>query len=439
MNLHYLKWALVTTLVLFPPALMVLPKGGNAGFYVLLLCSLFGLACRFRPMGKGFWQLIREYWPINMAMLGLLCAILLNHLAFGQIVLKTYDMPLRLALFPVIFWGLLLLPIRELKNLQWGLVAGTIVGAVALYIETDAAAMRPLIILTTPLIPFTDITFVMAALVLLSIGWSELDDKWAIAIKILVGTAGLYASYLSQTRGAWIAIPVFLFLVILAMKAMPPKKKMSVFVLALILLAWGAYSNDIVQSRVAVALSDLKHYMAGDDLNTSLGQRFQLWRASWILFKENPLFGVGLERFHGVVQELVAQHMITQVAAAQPHSHNDLLFHMASLGLFGALAAQAVYFVPAFYFARTISNPDRETRTVAAMGLMLTLGFFIFGLTDVMFYWSISYTFYSIVLAALFAHLVKRTASSSGQPGENTFQYEAGLNQSDCHVSASID
>lgn len=434
--MRYLKPVLIAALILSLPAVMILPKRGNAGVYVLILCGLIGLACRFKPMGKGFGPLMREYWPINLAMLGLVSAIFLNHLANGHFVLKTYEKPLRLAFSPLIFWGLLLLPLKDLKILQWGLVAGTTAGAAALFIGTDMGALRPLTILNIPLIPFADFTFLLAALVLFSIGWNEASDKKVIAIKILVACAGLYAAYLAQVRGGWVAVPVFLLLGFAAMKTIPTTKKMAGIALILMVLIGTSVSSGIVKSGIAAARSDLKHYIDGDDLNTSIGIRFQLWRGSWIIFRENPVFGVGLEQFDESLHKLAARGVITPAAAIQPHSHNDLLFHMATLGMVGGGAILALYFVPAVYFVRKLHSAERETRTVATMGLMLTFGFFIFGLTDVLFYWSISHTSYSIILAALFAHLVKQSASLS-EHGEKSFHpQDAGAKQSGCRISA---
>src|SRR5207245_6650262 len=105
-----------------------------------------------------------------------------------------------------------------------------------------------------------------------------------------------------------------------------------------------------------------------------------------------------------------AQHLVTVAAAAHHHVHDDVVYKMASLGVFGVLATLTLYFVPATYFFRKLHHPDRETRTIASMGLALCLGFFTFGLSDVMFFWASSNTFYSVMLAGMFAHLIKREA-----------------------------
>ena len=414
--MRYLKWVLIAALILSPTALLVLPIGGNVGFYLLLLCALVGLACRFKPMGKGFWVLMLEYWPINLGMAGLVCAIFLNHLSSGHFVIKTYDMPLRLALFPLVLWVLLLLSNKQLKNIQWGLMAGALVGIAALYIETAGGTARPGGILSTPMIPFGNMAFLMGTLSLFSIGWNTSREKKLIALKILSGCAGLYASYLSQTRGNWIAVPLFIVIGLAAQKKVRIRDQSIVLASVIALLsAFYAFSG-MVQDRISSAQQDLSEYARGENLDTSVGIRLQLWKAAWLLFRENPFFGVGLERFTGALQELALRNVITPVAATFYHAHNEILFGMATLGVFGMAAILILYFVPAFYFAREIRHSDTEVRTVASMGLALNLGFFVFGLTDVMiFYWPVSQTFYSMLLPVLFAHLVKCKAALNRQ------------------------
>jgi len=416
MNLRYLKWALIAALILSPSALLVLPRGGNAGFYVLVLCSLVGLACRFKAMDKSFWALMLEYWPINLGMAGLVGAIFLNHLSTGHFVTKTYDMPSRLALFPLVFWILLLLSNKQLKNIQWGLMAGALAGVVALYIDTVSGTVRPGGVLSTPMIPFGNMVFLMGALSLFSIGWNTSSEKMLIALKLVAGCAGLYAAYLSQTRGTWIAIPLLIVIGLAAQKRVRLRDQSIVLASVIALLSAVYVFSGMVQDRVASAQQDLSQYAGGENLDTSIGIRLQLWKAAWLLFREHPFFGVGLERFTGALQELAARHVITPVAATFYHAHNEILFGMATLGVFGMAAILILYFVPAFYFAREIRHPDTEVRTVASMGLALNLGFFVFGLTDVMiFYWPVSQTFYCVLLPVLFAHLVKCKAALNRQ------------------------
>ncbi len=409
--MHYLQWSVMAIATLFPMVVFVVPKGANSSFYLLLLFGLAGLACRCKPMGKSFGEVLREYWPIHLAMASLVCAILLNQWSSGNFSFKTYDMPFRLACFALIFWILLLVPDRHLKNVQWGLLAGTFICAAVLYFGTRAGIDRPLRLFNVPIVPFANIAILMGILTLFSIAWNRSNEKFLIGLKLLAGASALYGSHLSQTRGSWIVLPVFVAIAWAFLTDVKLRHKAMLVLLSTILLLGSYMLSNTVQTRVNDGMSDVSQYFQNKNLNTPVGIRLQLWRGSWLAFMENPFFGIGRERYANGALLLADRGEITLDAATHPHSHNELLFHMMTLGVFGMVAILSLYFVPAFFFLREIRHPDRELRTVAGMGLALTLGFFVFGLTDVMFYWSVSYTFYVIVLAVLFAHLVKRKAS----------------------------
>jgi O-antigen ligase len=414
-NFLYLQWTVAAIAILFPAIFLTVPRAGNASFYLLALCSLIGIGCRLEPMGKSFSQLVREYWPVNLAMSGLVFAILIHQLSSGRFLPNMFEMPLQLACFALLFWILLLLPADRLKNVQWGLVAGSLLCTGAIYIQTAAGAERPLHVLNVPLIPFGQLAMLMGILALLSTGWNERNEKIAVALKMLAGGAALYGSYLTQTRGGWIALPIFVAIAFAVFRNIHRRFKLSLLLIALALLCGSYILGGTVQRRVVEAASDVRQYADGSNKNTSVGLRLQLWHGAWILFKENPVFGIGRERYPEAVRQLVQRQVISPDAAAHPHSHNEVLFHMATLGIVGLLALLSLYFVPAFYFFRDLRNPDRETRTIAGMGLALSLGFFVFGLTDVMFYWRVSYLFYAILLSVLFACLVKRKSLVNNQ------------------------
>jgi O-antigen ligase len=412
--LRYLQWIIVAICTVFPIVIFVVPKGANTSFFLLLVMSLFGIAYRCKPIGKNLGETLREYWPIHLAMAGLVCAIFANQLALGHFELKAYDVPARLACFALLFWIMLLMPGKGMKHIQWGFTIGAVICAAALYVYTEGGRDRPVLLFAVQTIPFGNIGLLMGTLALLSIGWNKPREITSITLKLAAGGFAVYGSYLSQTRGAWLALPVFIAIVFAMLRNFRLWHKFAFFFAATVLLCSSYMLSSAIQKRIGEGASDLSRYLEKNDPNTSLGIRLQLWRGSWLLLKESPAFGIGPEQFPRSLKQLAARHEITTEAAAQPHSHNELLFYMTTLGLPGLLAILSLYFVPAFYFFREMNHPDRETRTVAGMGLALTLGFFIFGLTDVMFFWTVSLTFYVVVLAVLFAHLVKRKALLTG-------------------------
>jgi O-antigen ligase len=139
-----------------------------------------------------------------------------------------------------------------------------------------------------------------------------------------------------------------------------------------------------------------------------IGMRLQMWHAAWILFKERPVLGIGRESYPAGVKRLAAQGIISPAAAHFAHSHNELLFNLAIGGIVGMLAILGLYFVPAYYSSRAVHHPDQQVRTTAAMGITLSVCFLIFGMTDLMFFWTAIGSFYTMCTALFFACLVRR-------------------------------
>jgi O-antigen ligase len=406
--LHYLKWPVVVTFLLYPALALNLQKGANICFYLLVLSALVGIACRVKPLDKSFTQTIREYWPLVLAMISVVGAIFCSQLLTGQFVAKPYDMPSRLALFALIFWGLLLVPGPAFRQIHWGLAVGAVIAAIKLYVESHAGEIRPVETFSTPLIPFGNMVLLMGVLALLSIGWNKPGERISIACKVIAGCAGLYASFLSQARGGWLAIPLFIFIAAALYSHLRMRHKLLIITLLVVMALAVGTQTTIVRGRLVEAKTNIGDYLDGRNLDTSLGVRLQLWQASWLIFKQHPVVGVGPDGFPVAIQKMAEQHVVTTQTAREPHSHNDILYKLVTLGAIGGLALLLLYFVPAFYFFGRMRDPDRETRTIASMGLALCLGFFVFGLSDVMFFWASSNTFYSVILAGLLAHLIKR-------------------------------
>jgi O-antigen ligase len=243
----------------------------------------------------------------------------------------------------------------------------------------------------------------------LSIGWNDSHKPWKIALQIVAGLCGLYSVYLSQTRGAWIAIPLFIFIAVSTlMHAQRTRIKAAVYIAIIVAIVALFSSTSIVHERVLEGTSDLSAFTDQKNLDTSVGVRLQLWNASWIMFKEHPLLGVGKENFSNELHVLHQRGIVTPMAAEQYHSHNEILYSMATMGVFGLLAILLTYFVPLFYFGKYMFHPDAQIHAAAAMGLSLCTGFIIFGTVDVMFGWNMCNVFYSCSIALFLAFIVTR-------------------------------
>lgn len=409
MDLPYLEWLVTAIVVLFPATALTIKGAINKCLYLLIFISMVCIALRCKPMGQTFSQVLRKYWPIHLAMAGTVLAIFLNQAFAGHIHWKTYDIPSRLAFFAPISWLLMLIPLRHLRNIQWGMVAGAFAMAIKIELASMGVPEPPMNIEFINRIPYGDIALLLGIFSFLAIGWSARKDRWEIVLKFSGGCAGVYTSYFSQARGGWVAIPVLAAIVLAFYDGMSVRRRWAVVALVFVLLGTVFGTSDVVQLRVAEAGSDISQYLSGKNVDTSIGIRFQLWRGSWILFAEHPWFGVGREHFApDALAQLHERGIITAAATDFGHSHSEFFFNIATLGMFGLISFLAIYIVPGYYFLQAARAKDSELRVAGSMGVMLCVGYFVFGLTEAIFHTPVSCAFFSMNAAVFFAYIVQR-------------------------------
>lgn len=407
--------ALAVSLV---PALTLWVRGSaNQLLFLLLLLALAASAWRGRlaPQDR-FVPVVRRWWPIWAALAGQFIAACISTVVVGLRDPRIFDdpsvldTPLRLALFGPLLWLMLNLPPRWLRQIQWGCVAGALICAGILHHEIGLSADgRPNQILFSNLLPFSNVTLLLGVFSLMTIGWSDpatRRGKAGIALKLLGGAAGLYVAYASGTRGGWLALGAFAAVFFFLMSGSVWRKLLAMAALACALLAV-YHASDLVNQRVDEAYSELRDYRNGRDLDSSVGNRLQLWSAALEVFEDHPLVGVSRQDYRRTMREAAAEGLITRHAAEFRHSHNEFLFNLATLGILGGLAIAAAWLVPAFFFARAARRGDRDGKVAGTMGLLLAIGFLVFGMTEVMFAMSMVAAFYTVMTAALMAIVLR--------------------------------
>jgi O-antigen ligase len=386
---------------------LIVDRAAGVIYGLLILFGFAAIACRRKVAGFSFVQLMRRYWPLLLAMAAPLIAVLANELSRGQLSTRNIDAPSRLALFAFALWAVWLVPLPRLRQLQWTFIAGALLSTIKIYQLSHGGELRYL----TDFIPITifiEMGMLLGAYGLFSIAWNTPRDKLAIVLKLLAGVAILYGSYLSQSRGAWVTIPVFAAIGFIAARSIRPKTKLAIAATLIVALALGANHDSRIRERIELARNDIQQYMQRTDVDTSIGIRFQLWRGSLVIFSEHPLFGVGIDRYRSALHDLAQRKIISPLASTYAHSHNEILFTMARLGLVGLFALLALYLVPASYFVRELRDDDGQVRAAASMGLSLCLGIMVLGLTDVVLLWWEVFPFYSLGVASFIVFIAKR-------------------------------
>ncbi len=365
------------------PALMLSIKGGTGYcFFMVLTLSLIHLRCQGnRREAARLWRAHR--WFL-MSLLGLPCLVLFQILVTRTGKFPDLDPLLRLALSIPCFFFLASLPSRQLRLVQWGFVAGALAtGAWAIY-----ATFHPEVwygpgrlgnSFTNP-IPFGDTALLLAFLSITSIRRTETPVQLAeVAIKLIALIGGMYASYLSGSRGGWIALPLLLWFAIAGEHWLADRRARFVLAAVLVGCAIAATSTHGVRTRLAAISADLQEMSEGNS-KTSTGARLDLWRASVRLYSAHPVLGVGRGSLEHALGTLAARGEVPRFVV-NGRAHSEFFSVLAEMGSLGVAALLTLYGATFATFWRARRSADPETVAAAYLGLSLVGSTILYGLT----------------------------------------------------------
>lgn len=216
---------------------------------------------------------------------------------------------------------------------------------------------------------------------------------------------GLLASLLSGSRGGWLALPFATLLLLHHGKKRYGYGKLLAWLALVVLLLLATamlFRNSVAVHRMALIHTEVSQYYFQNNMNTSIGIRLELWKASWLMFIDHPLLGVGREGFDLALRVLVQQGRLEKSAALTfSTSHNDMLHMLASGGLLDFSLLMLMYFGPLVFFRQVMRRPDSAAHPAALGGILLVVCFMIFGLTDVMFWLMTPKSYYAMMVCVL--------------------------------------
>lgn len=201
------------------------------------------------------------------------------------------------------------------------------------------------------------------------------DKKLAIMHVLLISIMAITAAALSQSRGPFLMLPIFAWLIFKAYGLSINWRYAAAFII-IIAIAIGVLlkqPNDVL--RLNEGINDIEQIQAGNTQN-SIGWRTEVWHAAIQLFKENPVFGVGKNRFTEV-QKANQLRFGTSDEATKFHSHNDYLQILSEQGIFGAVVFFSFFYV-IFKSIRLSSSTITERYVLAGVAI----AWLVYGLTQ---------------------------------------------------------
>lgn len=398
-------WA--SALVLgFPLTSLVTGFGiGLAGFLFLFTACCWWRACR---------DALSVHWP---QLRWVLFAFLLHFLYQAWLVVgqgrgaNTLDAPGRMVL---VLSALLVVRVAgpPPAALWLGAAGGALLGAgfVAwqrwmLGLDRPGGLLNP--------ITFGDLSLCLALLALVGLAEARTAPRRWIAGGGIA--AGLAASLLTGSRGGWLALAAALLLPAWRRDLLPRRLALGVPLLACALAgaAW-ALPQTGVRTRVAEGVRDVRLYLAGSPLPTSVGVRLDLWRAGLRLAAEHPWRGQDTPAYKRRMRKWVVAGELSPAVFAPPeppHLHNDALQALVTRGIPGLLAWLGILLAPLVFFRAQLMQARGTRRAAALAGLLVVLAYAAFGLSEVIFWSMKASVFYALMVALLMGWCLADEAS----------------------------
>lgn len=404
-------------IVLSPVVLLLVKRAQGYCFFTVLVASLVWFVCAGNAQrALAAWR--SERWFVA-GMLVLPAVLLFQVLVVRTGTFEALDPFLRFALVVPGFAMLASFDSRQLRRVQWGFALGAAgVGVGAIYARfhpgTWAIPGRLGNSFVNP-IPFGDTSLLLGFLALISWTHAARMSRFGIVFRIVALLLGGYASFLSGSRGGWIALLVLLWATFAGGRGVFSKPRVRWALAGVVAACVVLFAvTGVVHQRIEAAVSDVNKMEHGNR-DTSLGLRYDLWRASTLLYERHPVFGVGRGHLRDALDDL-ARHGEAPRDIVNPGAHDEIfsaLSQTGTIGLFSLLLLYAGMIVP---FWRRRRSADPEISMAAYSGLAIAGSTIVFGLTIDALTSVMNAGFLALSEATLLAWILAREREMSGPP-----------------------
>ncbi|SCZ67396.1 O-antigen ligase [Thiohalomonas denitrificans] len=236
-------------------------------------------------------------------------------------------------------------------------------------------------------IVFGDLAVWWAAVVAV-LATTVVKNGWARAVIAVAISVALYASVLSQTRGAWLFIPLIPAILLWSQWHMLKNSRNWIVagVAALMVIGGGAaFQSQKVMGGIERGVEELQSFENNPGELSSWGTRLNLWRNSLLLLQETPILGSGVGDFRVDMERLVEEERSwSRHVVLFSHAHSIYFDALARGGILGLLTTVSVLLVfPFVIFARELRRSRQPwSRFYAIGGVMLIAAFAVFGFSE---------------------------------------------------------
>lgn len=393
MQIQQAVFKVITALIAALPILTLSQIGhASAAFFSLMVLSAYICIARFEKHQAFLY--FHQYRFLLPAFLASAIVVLISGAYHNQISGPDLERSLRLAAgIAVLLGACLRIPADLLKQAVWGLAISVWIslGYILWTLWSNPLAPRPDLSFIHNAVTFGNLMLTTVAITAYSLAWKLTRFKRIeIFFKILTVIAGLIGVALTQTRGTWLAAPFFILIGAMLISRRIGWRQLAISLgISLILLTGVFTTSPVMRERIIMAQNEVIECTSSNPLAvTSICIRLQLWRVSLVTLRENLWLGSGsTATFPDTLKALAEQKIISQYTASEfGEPHSEIMQRLSAFGLLGFAALMLIYIAPSYVFIKRLrSDVGKPERAAAAMGLSLCTGFFIFGLTELMF------------------------------------------------------
>ncbi|MBE0470634.1 MAG: O-antigen ligase family protein [Methyloprofundus sp.] len=245
------------------------------------------------------------------------------------------------------------------------------------------------------------------------------DLFWRL-LAVTVFFCGVYFSFLTGSRGGWLALFISFFTILLFLYFYDREKLKSFFIVLFVFALIFIFSWQFlpISDRILAAYENVFDYFSGTSRTTSLGYRFDMWLIAINEFIKSPVWGHGFNSFGEVYKGYIESGHVPPVSgrATWRQPHNDYLRVLVEQGLIGFIPMMLFFFYPFVFFIRKIRVHACSQRKIAYLGLMgivMIESIMEFMLTDMNIttkYFMYIYIFTIVLIMSLISNNVKPLA-----------------------------
>ncbi|MCW9717312.1 O-antigen ligase family protein [Avibacterium sp. 21-599] len=234
--------------------------------------------------------------------------------------------------------------------------------------------------------------------------WTNKSKRFALFV-LFCALMGILGSILSTARGGWIGVPFVLAVILYNYRKQLPKYFFPILfsIISTFAVLVSLTNTGGIIDRINAAKADITQYMSGENTSTSVGARFDMWKASWIAIQEKPLLGWGKQGIYDKKQELAKTGIISEYSASFVHNHNQFIDNTVKQGLMGLIALLFIFIVPLRFFIRNLNGDNPELLCLSSLGIIHVISTMFYNVSQSFFAHNSGNIFYFFLIVVFYA------------------------------------